>query len=464
MREVVVPTVPSQSRLFGNLFEFKRDPLRFLERCARDYGDFVRLRFAHRQAFLLSHPDLIEQALVGRARSFGKTASSRDVGGIFGNGLFTSEGETWRRQRRIMQPAFNRQRLSAAADTIVSLAERHIGRWGNGDIRDMHSEMTELALNTAAGTLLGHELEGSAAAELSGAMRVIVGRFREEFPAPTILSMFLPDLIPTPSRRRLKRAIGAIDAVVGRVIEAARAQPLTGGDAMSLLLNARGASELDERGLRDQVVTLLLTSHETTACALAWVWYLLAEHEAAAHRLETELDNALQGHPPQFDDLPRLSFTRQVILEAMRLYPPGWGMNRRAIQDCEIGGQRIERGVHVAMSQWVVHRDPRFYDGAEQFRPERWSEDFIRGLPKFAYFPFGGGPRLCIGRDLAMLEMTLIVATIARRFRFRPGPMPLQGIEASISLRPAGPMLLRVAARSPHDDRTAGPARRQMLA
>jgi cytochrome P450 len=325
------------------------------------------------------------------------------------------------------------------------LAEDHITRWQSGDVRDMYSEMTDLALKTAAAVLLGNDLEGGAT-ELAGAVRIVIDRFREEFPVPGFLSILLPRSIPTASRRRLIRAIATIDTTIGQMIDAARERPRARTELISRLLGAQSTSTLGTRGIRDQAVTLLLAGHETAACALTWIWYLLAHNQSAVDRLQTELDLVLQGRLPRFDDLPRLAFTRQVVLEAMRLYPPGWGMNRRAICDCEIGGQQIKRGHYIAMSQWVVHRDPRFYYKAEQFRPERWAEDAARRLPKFAYFPFGGGQRLCIGRDLAMLETTLIVATIARRFRLCPGATPLKGVSPSISLRPAGPMRLLVAA------------------
>ncbi len=360
--------------------------------------------------------------------------------------MLTSEGDFWLRQRRLVQPVFNRSRIVGYAAAMVEATQRHLASWQPGERRDIHVEMMRITLDIAAKTLFGAEV-GDEAQAIASAMEVaqqnFIGRFNSLLP--------LPMWIPTPANLRMQRAVRKLDEVMYGIIRQRRADMQTpgnrstvsqsmGGDLLSLLLRARDeddGSAMTDRQLRDEAMTLFLAGHETTALVLSWTWFLLAEHPDAEQNLMAELDAVLAGRPPTADDWPRLKFTEMIALESMRLYPPAYVIGREAIVDCGIGGYAVPRGTTVLMPQWVVQRDPRFFEEPEKFRPERWGQERIKSLPKFAYFPFGGGPRVCIGQQFAMMELVLILATIAQKFRFRMQPGAMVKPVASFTLRPA---------------------------
>ena len=432
--ELRVPEGPKGHWLSGNLPEFRRDRLDFLVRCARDYGDMVKLRFAHRRVYLVSHPDSIEEVLVTHSKHFIKHFALRLNPIVLGKGLLTSEGDFWRRQRRLIQPVFLRSRITSYAPAMVTATQRLLADWKPGEARDIHEEMMRVTLAIAAKTLFNTEVDSDAHA-VSHAMAVMQNNFLERFNS----LLPLPIWIPTPANLRARRAARQLDAVLFRIIRERRQSNADQGDLLSLLLHAR--DEDDGRGMtdqqvRDEAMTLFLAGHETTALTLSWAWYLMAQHPQAEQKLWAELEAVLAARTPNVDDWPNLKFTEMIVLESMRLYPPAYVIGREATADCAIGGYAVPRGTTLLMPQWVVQRDSRFFDEPEKFKPQRWGEEKIKALPKFAYFPFGGGPRVCIGQQFAMMEMVLILATMAQKFRFRLQPCATVTAIPTFTLRP----------------------------
>jgi cytochrome P450 len=414
------PPGPRAHPLLGVLPEFRRDPLGFVLGCARQYGDVVRLRFPVLTFYLVSHPDAIEEILVTQHRDVVKGLSYRSLLRSFlGNGLLTSEGEYWRRQRRLIQPAFHRDHIASYVETMAAYADRMVRTWGDGETRDLHTDLRRLTLQIVTKVLFGAEIERETA-DVGRALGVVTERALRFISAPVPL----PLGIPTPGNVRYHRAVRRLDQIVYGIIRARRAGGAAGGDLLSVLLRAQDedGSRMTDRQLRDEVITLFLAGHETTALALAWTFYLLSEHPDADAALAAEAGEVLGDRVPAVTDLPRLCYAQQVVREAMRIFPPVWGIEREARQDLTVGGYRLPRGAQILISQYVVHRDPRWYAEPERFRPERWADGTEQQRPRYAYFPFGGGPRLCIGHEFAMTEAVLVLASIVRRFRLRVAP------------------------------------------
>jgi cytochrome P450 len=398
----------------------------------RDYGDIVTMRYYNFRVYFVSHPDFIEHVLVTDNRKFIKGRILRKNKQLFGNGLLTSEGDFWLRQRRLAQPAFHRGRVASYADTMVRYASRMASEWSNGDERDIHAEMMRLTLSIVAKTLFDADVDREAK-RVGHALEAIMqlnSDFRKLILTPTWL--------PTPRKIRATIATAKLNRIVYRFIEERRASGVDNGDLLSMLLAARDddGSRMTDRQLRDESITIFLAGHETTANALAWTWMLLAQNPHVESKLHEELDRVLGGRPPTLDDLPNLRYPSLVITESLRLYPPAWGMARVAIEDTEIAGYPIPKGCGVSLSQWVVHRDPRWFEAPLEFRPERWEGDLLKRLPRFAYFPFGGGPRQCIGNNFAVMEASLLLATLAQQFRVSLVPGKEIIPAASITLRP----------------------------
>jgi cytochrome P450 len=422
---VSAPPGPPRRFLSGNLAEFRRNRLEFLTRCARDYGDVVSLRFGPRRILLVSHPDAIESVLVTNSRSFTKHFALRLNPLVLGKGLLTSEGDFWLRQRRLIQPAFQRSRIVAFGPIMVAYTQRLLAAWRPGETRDIVPEMMRLTMQIAAKTLFDAEVAEDAR-DVGVALQMLqenfIARFNSVVPPPLWL--------PTPANRRLKRAVARLDEILYGFIRQRRASGADRGDLLSLLLNARDEgdrTQMTDQQLRDEAMTLFLAGHETTALALSWTWVLLAGNPEVEARLAAEVAEVLGGRPATVEDVPRLRYTEAVVQEAMRLYPPAYVIGREAQTRCEVGGYPVPVGRTVLMSPWVVHRDPRFFERPADFAPERWSSKAAQDLPKYAYFPFGGGPRLCIGNTFAMLELVLVLATITQQFRFtvQPGYQPV---------------------------------------
>jgi cytochrome P450 len=429
----IPPSPPLISWLGGHLDRFRSGRLNFFTDTARAYGDVVKVRFGHRRVYLVSHPELIEEVLVTQNQNFIKHFALRLNPLVLGNGLLTSEGDFWLRQRRLVQPAFNRSRITRYAPAMVAAAEHVIGDWRPGERRDIMVEMMRITLAIAAKTLFDADV-GGGAQDVVDALNVLQDSFLQRFNSllPT------PMWIPTPANLRQRRAVRRLDEILYGFIRSRRAQNVDKGDLLSILLQARDeddGSRMSDRQVRDEAMTLFLAGHETTALALSWTWYLLAQHPQVEEKLVEEWTKVIGGRSPIVDDWSKLRFTEQVILESMRLYPPAYVVGREALADCTIGGYHVPRGTTLLMSVWTVQRDPRFYDDADTFRPERWTDAFQKSLPKFAYFPFGGGPRLCIGNLFAMLEMALVLPAIGQRFRF--------ALEAGKTVTPLATFTLR---------------------
>jgi cytochrome P450 len=437
---------PKGQALLGNLGDLNRDQLGFYSRCAREYGDVVPVRLGPRPALLIYHPDAIEELLVARNRDFIKSRGIRLLRALLGDGLFVAEGDLWLRQRRLMQPAFHRKRVAAYGDVMADYAVRRAAEWHEGAVLDIHEEMMALTRAIVARALFDADVSDDATA-ISEASEVVMEYFGERLGS---WRAFLPVWLPTPASLRLHRAIRRLDAVVYRMIADRREDPEDRGDLLSILLQAQDAddgSRMTDRQVRDEAMTLFLAGHETTAVALSWTFYLLAQHPEVDTRLADELGTVLGGRPPTVADLPALRYTEMVVTEAMRLYPPAYGIGREAARPTEVAGYPVPaRGIVIAPT-WVVHRDGRWFDEPEEFRPERWSDDAARRLPRFAYFPFGGGPRQCIGNTFAMIEATLILAAIGQRFRL--ALMPDQQVRPTpyVTLRPEPGIRVRLGHR-----------------
>ena len=421
--------------------------LGLLSRCARAYGDVVALRLGMNRAVLLNHPDQIEQVLLSRQQDFIKYRFFwRHVKRVFGDGLLTSSGERWRRQHALIAPAFRPDRLAAAVDEIVDCVEDRIVCWREGEALDVRAEMTRMTLRIIGRVLFGLDLERDAPAVSNAVDRgttEVSRRFKRGY--------YLPDWIPTPGNRRYLAAVRDFDAVAATILARRETGARQHDNLLSMLLQSRdpAGAPIDQRLLRDEIVTLLLAGHETTALALTWTLYLLARHPEPAARVEQEVDAVLgRDARPRAAHLEALQYTGWAVSEAMRLYPPVHILGRECVRDVEIGGHALPSGTICLVSQWVVHRDPRFYRDPELFRPERWAAGGDLPRPRFAYFPFGGGPRVCIGQRLAMIEAVLVLATICHRLRLRaPAGAPTVEPCPSVTLRPASPVRLIVSRR-----------------
>ena len=441
----MLPPGPKGHLLVGCLPEFRRDMLGFLAACVRDYGDVVPIRVVNRRLILLSHPDLIEEVLTARARHTTKTAILQMLRPVLGDGLLLSEGDSWLRQRRLMQPAFHRQRIAGYGQVMAGYAERGMADWKDGQTRDVHADMMAITQGIVAKTLFDADVSDDAF-DVGHALHVLM----EDFSRRRTALFALPRFVRTPARRRARAAVERLDRIVYDIIAARRASGEDRGDLLSILLAARDAddgSRMTDRQVRDEIMTLFLAGHETTAVSLSWTWYLLAQHPEVEATLAAELRSVLGGRPPTVADLPQLRYAEMVVMESMRLYPPAFTITRRVAEACEVGGHRIEAETTLIMSQWIVQRDARWFDAPEAFRPERWENDLAKRLPRYAYFPFGGGPRLCIGNTFAMMEATLLLATIAQRFRFRLAPGASVKPMLSVTLRPAEGIHMTLSAR-----------------
>jgi cytochrome P450 len=402
--------------MIGNFPLGSTDPLGVYTRWARQYGDIFYYRVFSRHIYFLNHPDLIEHVLVTNYQSFIKGEALQSNRRIFGNGLLTNDGDSWLQQRHLIQPAFHRDRIESYGDTMVAYTERMMAAWHDGEVRDIHRDMMRLALEIVAKVLFNVEVT-SDTDRIAGALNTFMELgSRGRMLLPPILR-----LLPTADNFRYRRAARQLDDIVYGLIHRRRLDVEIADDLLSGLLQAQaiGRRAMSDEQLRDEVMTLLLAGHETTAVSLSWTWYLLAQYPEVEKKLWSELRAVLNGRSPRVQDLSRLPYTERVVKEAMRLYPPAWAIVRNSLKDCDLGGYRVPAGATVMMSQWVMHRDPRYYDQPEQFNPDRWLEGRAKGASKFTYFPFGGGPRTCIGASFATMEGVLVLAAIAQSYQVR---------------------------------------------
>jgi cytochrome P450 len=409
----------------------------FFRKTAARYGPIASSRMPRARFYYVSDPAAIEEVLVTSGRSYVKGRGTQRLERLLGKGLLTSNGALHLRQRRLVQPAFHRERIGGYAATMVRRAEAFAEGVRAGETLEMDSVMGRLTLGIAAETLFGAEVDDQA-----DTIGRALDEAMESFPISlTPIGELLDHLPWVPIVRRFLNARAQLDAIVYGLIEARRNDPeaASRADVLGMLLAAgEGPDGMDVRQIRDETMTIFLAGHETTAMALTWTWWLLSQHPAIEAGVRAELEAVLGGRTPTMDDLPALRFTRDVIAESMRLHPPAWIVGRRANEDVLLGPWTVPKGSIVLMSQSHTHRDPQFWREPDAFRPERWTNGETAGLPKFAYFPFGGGTRICIGEAFAWTELVLVLATIARRWRFEPVPgQPGVTSQPSVTLRPA---------------------------
>jgi len=436
-----LPPGPKGLPLFGLAFEFLRDPLETLRRLAREYGDIVCVPVVNQHRIFLNHPDYIEQVCIVQQAKFHKSKLTKDVTQrLLGQGLLISEGDFWRRQRRLAQPAFHRSRINEYGATMVERAEVRMKQWRDGDVRDITQEMMAMTLDIAVRTLFGSTLQAEAEQvgdSLGYLMRYSLRKARSPIK--------VPENWPTPANRRATRETQFLDSLVYGIIKERQAEGNTNHhhDLLAMLMSAmdEDGTQMTPRQLRDESMTLFLAGHETTALTLSWAWYMLSENPAAEARLHEELHGILAGRAPELADFERLPYLRAVVNETLRLYPAAYILARTSVAPCTIAGYDFPADTTMIMAQWVMHRDLRYFDDPEVFQPERWLNGLENRLPAGAYFPFGDGPRRCIGQGFALLESALVLATIAQKYRFKllPGhpviPDPLVTLRAKHGIR-----------------------------
>jgi len=427
------------------------NPLDFFTRLARTYGDVSSYRMAGEQLFLVNEPRLIRDVLVTHNRNFTKSRGLERSKRLLGQGLLTSEGAIHLRQRRLMQPAFHRDRIAGYGDLMVGYADRMRSGWTDGAVLDISREMNRLTLSIVGKTLFDVDVEQQAAAVGEALTAVMESFWMMMLPFAEVL-----ERLPVPKLRRARMARARLDAIIYRMIADRRASGRDHGDLLSMLLAAQDQEEnsegvgspapgpgsgMTDQQVRDEAMTIFLAGHETTANALTWTWYLLSGAPDVEAALHAELDRVLGGRLPVMADLPSLQYVERVVTESMRLYPPAWIIGRRAIDEYQLGEHVAPPRAIVVMSPYVMQRDPRFYAEPDRFNPDRWTPEFRAALPRFAYFPFGGGPRQCIGESFAWMELILLVATISQQYRLRlvPGhpvvPQPLITLRAKHGMR-----------------------------
>jgi cytochrome P450 len=426
---------PKGRFLLGSLVELSRDWLGFYKGCAEQYGDVFRVRLAHVPIHVLVHPREIETVLVTNAANFTKSADYRALRRVLGRGLLTSEGEFWKRQRGLIQPAFHRQNILAYAQVMTGATSRMLESWRDKTERNIHDDLMRVTLEIVAQCLFGAEVT-DAAERVGKAMKVVTERFL----ANSSLALLFSFEIPVVFAPREWRAIRELDGIIGEIIRKRRASKDRCEDLLEMLLRVRDADghPMSDVQLRDELMTLFLAGHETTAIALSWACYLIAQNPEVEAKLAEELQTVLGDRTPAPEDLPRLRYTEMVLKEAMRLYPAVWGIGRKAMKDCELGGFRVPGGSNIFILQWRTQRDPRFFPDPERFDPERWREDPIRSgkIPRYAYFPFGGGPRVCVGAAFAMMEATLLLAMVQQKYHLEIVPEHPIELFPTVTLRP----------------------------
>ena len=440
-----LPPGPRGAPLLGLALQLLRDPLATLMRLAK-YGDIVCIRVFKQYRILLNLPEYVEQVTIVQHAKFHKSTLTKDVTErLLGQGLLISEGDFWRRQRRLAQPAFHRSRIAEYGATMVECADTHSKAWRDGEIRDLAQEMMAMTLDIAVRTLFGTRL-ASEAANVGHSLGFLMRYSLRKARSP----VKIPESWPTPANRRARRETEFLDSLVYRII-AERQKEIDSGapnphnDLLAMLMGAldEDGTQMTPKQLRDETMTLFLAGHETTALTLSWTWYLLSENPLAEARLHEELQSVLGGRAPQVGDLERLPYLKAVISEVLRLYPAAYTIARTSVAPCTVGGYDFPVDTTFIMSQWVMHRDARYFEDPEAFRPERWLDGLENRLPTGAYFPFGDGPRRCIGQGFALLELGLVVARIAQGFRFKlvPGhpvvPEPLVTLRAKHGIRMA---------------------------
>lgn len=449
------PSGPQGNFLLGSINQFSEDEPTFLLESVKQFGDLVYFRLAHVHTYLLGHPDLIREVLVTQSDKFEKAPLDKQILGKFlGNGLLISDGDFHKRQRRLAQPAFHSKRIHNYAEVMVDFTNQIMANWQNNAVVDVTNEMIHLTMLIVSKTLFDAD-----AITGSGDTAVTIGNAMHDFQAVSNRDyqrgFSLPSWIPTADNRLRNRAAAEFNKVMEQIIAERRRTAVNGqitdtGDLLSMLMLSEDEDGefMDDRQLRDEVATLFAAGHETTSNALSWTWYLLAQNPEVEEKLHEELDNVLAGRQPSLADLPNLPYSLQIIKESMRLYPPAWILNGRiALEDVQLGGYTVPQGNILFISPYVMHHLPQYFTEPETFKPERFTPEFEKSLPKFAYMPFGGGARVCIGNAFGMMEAQLVLATIAQRFRLELATdKPIQ-YNAQVTLTPLDGIQMRLVER-----------------
>ncbi len=445
----LAPTVPPgpKSRFPGDLLlRMSRERIALLRRMAHTYGDVSEITLGKQRIVLLTNPDDIRDVLVTHQKLFRKGQALERAKVLVGDGLLTSEGDMHLKQRRLVQPAFHRARISAYAGSMTGAAMKQQEQWRDGATLDAHRAMMMITLDIVAATLFGADV-GSESSEIGSALDDVFEAFTIGYSPLTPLL----DLIPTAKKRRFRAGKQRVDATIDRIIKERRQSGEDTGDLLSMLLHATDVegdgTGMSDQQLRDEAITLFIAGHETTANALTWTFLLLARNPIAERALHEEVDRVTGDRMPTMEDLPQLPMTRAVVAESMRLYPPAYIVGRRSTEPYSVGGFDFPARTIFLAPQFIVHRDPRWWPEPEKFRPERWLDATATAArPKMAYFPFGAGTRICVGEQFAWMEAMLVLATLARRWRIRvDGADP--ELEPIITLRPKGGLSARLERR-----------------
>lgn len=440
-----IPDGKPPALIGGNLLHYRRDPLGFLMSNARDYGDIVRILFGKWYGFQINHPDDVQQVLVKQAHKFHKSVIYKaTLSQYLGNGLLISDGDFWKRQRALAQPAFHTQRIHAYADIMAHYAVNMLKGWKDGETRNIAHDMMQLTLYIVAKTLFDADVSQQSD-RVAEALEVLLISVIEQ--SKTIIR--LPEWIPTPARRRKKWSIELLHDFTLNVIQQRRNSGDDKGDLLSMLLLSEGENgdRMTDEQVRDEALTIFLAGHETTANALTWTLYLLSQHPDIEAQLYEEVARVLNGRVPTLADVGALRYTEQVLKESMRLYPPAWSFARSALEDIELGDYLLPKRSTFAIVPYVIHRDERWFPQAETFKPERFSPENENSFPRYAYLPFGGGARVCIGNSFAIMEAKIILALIVQQFRLRHIDTHRVIPEPLVTLRPKNGMPMHLIAR-----------------
>lgn len=444
-----LPVGTSGLPFIGSMAEFARDPIKFVTRLQRDYGDVAAFSLMGNKSVLVSNPNDVDRVLLetGKRYDHGKRNPSLAMQKILGNGLVTSEGDFWKRQRKLVAPAFHHQSIKKYADQMVEYTQDLAASWQNGATRDIHQDMMSLTQRIIMKVLFDVDVQGTVMGGLTGSFDAMMQAMGAE---QTGIEAILPDFIPTSSRRHMQEAVTYVNGLLMEMIEQRRKEGSDQRDLLTMFMETRDdeGQPMSDDQLLDEIRTLYLAGHETTATTLSWAWVLLSQNPEAYAKVEAEVDRVLNGRTPTADDVQQLSYCNAVIKEALRCYPVAWITRRVPLEDVEIGGYHIAEGTFVFLSPWVLHHDPRWFDQPDMFMPERWLKDKSEQPLREAYMPFGGGPRICIGNGFAMMESVLLLATLAQQYHVALLPDQRVEIELAGTLRPKAGLQVGLTARS----------------
>lgn len=426
------PPGPEGLPVVKNAYHYSRDPFTFITAYRRAYGDISTFTLGTEETYMITNPSDIERVLVSEVAKYEKpqTIRSGGIDDLLGDGLLLSEGGLWQRQRKRAQPAFAPNRVIQFGDTITEYAEVMMKGWNDGQTIEIDPAMARTTVKVIVSVMFGVEIDERTTRQVQNNLEPLGKMFE-----PDPVQFLLPEWVMTPDRLKFRQAVSNLDTVLDSLVRQRKRTEDSGTDLLSILLRARqDVDEVTDELLRDELMTMLLAGHDTTALSLTYSWFLLAQHPDVEARLHAELDEVLGGEPPTAGDIRNLDYTERVIQEAMRLYPPVYAIFREPQVDVQLADYRIPAGSLIMLPQWGVHRDPRWYDDPEAFDPDRWTPDRVRDRPNYSYFPFGGGPRHCIGKHLSMLEAQLILATVAQNYRLELAPTQKTSLDLNGSL------------------------------